>query len=410
MGNLSLCADSARPPGKPTHQTSTKNPPDPNDSKLRDESSSLHVISVLKPTTDKKPQVTSYYTSNHVYKSPSKQSLDANNLPTDSLTLSDDKQWSWIHWLLYSLHWILLHSLACHYTAMYPIYPPWTTANEKSYPNDKKTHNEQKDTEQRRLDKKIRMDIFFATRKSHKMNGNRNKYPRENTFDDHNKTDDTTTFQCNIVYDPTADLILTWTNQRVHIYRRRGRRQFTYLKRQSENTFPRTALPIHGQWQASNFIMTHLGHWTETPPNPNDSKLHNESSSLHVISVLKPTSVKNNPVTSYYTTSLVNKSPLKQPLDANYLNRPSSHEIQTNSTKRPTQRKRKSPQNQTTQHTGTNIERHNPKKRKNIDPQVSPMSIKWHPQVRKIFKWTLRHMDAYLDLAEVAMEQNVEPG
>ena len=78
--------------------------------------------------------------------------------------------------------------------------------------------------------------------------------------------------------------------------------------------------------------------------------------------------------------------------------------------KRPTQRKRKPPQNHTTQHTGTNIERQNPKKRKNIDPQVSPMSIKWHPQVRKIFKWTLRDMDAYLDLAEVAMEQNVEPG
>ena len=99
-----------------------------------------------------------------------------------------------------------------------PYILPGQSPTEKSYPNDKKNHTKQKDTEQRRLDEKIRMDIFFATRKSHKMSGNRHKYPQENTFDDHKKNDDTTTFQWNIVYNPTADLILTWTNQRVHIY------------------------------------------------------------------------------------------------------------------------------------------------------------------------------------------------
>jgi len=68
-----------------------------------------------------------------------------------------------------------------------------------------------------------------------------------------------------IVYDPRNDTVLTWTNHRVRIYQRRGRRLFTYRKGKSENTFPRHALPITGEWQGSNFIVTNTSHWTNPP-------------------------------------------------------------------------------------------------------------------------------------------------
>jgi hypothetical protein len=66
----------------------------------------------------------------------------------------------------------------------------------------------------------------------------------------------------NIVYDLAKDEILTWTNKRIQIYQCRGRRQFVYWKKKHENTFPRTALPIRGHWQASYFIVERIDHWT----------------------------------------------------------------------------------------------------------------------------------------------------
>jgi hypothetical protein len=65
-----------------------------------------------------------------------------------------------------------------------------------------------------------------------------------------------------IVYDPRNDTVLIWTNHRVRIYQRRGRRLFTYQKGKSENTFPRHALPISGEWQGSYFIVNYTAHWT----------------------------------------------------------------------------------------------------------------------------------------------------
>ena len=39
--------------------------------------------------------------------------------------------------------------------------------------------------------------------------------------------------QWNIIYDPATDEILTWTNNRIQIYRRRGRRQFDLLEKET---------------------------------------------------------------------------------------------------------------------------------------------------------------------------------
>jgi hypothetical protein len=75
----------------------------------------------------------------------------------------------------------------------------------------------------------------------------------------------TTNTEWNIVYDPTNDNVLVWTNHRVRIYRRRGCRLFAYQKSKSENTFPRHALPISGEWQGSKFIVTNNSHWTNPP-------------------------------------------------------------------------------------------------------------------------------------------------
>ena len=46
----------------------------------------------------------------------------------------------------------------------------------------------------------------------------------------------------------------------------------------------------------------------------------------------------------------------------------------------------------------------------NKTPEVSPKSIKWQQQARPSIKWTKQHIDAYLTIAEVAMEWIVEPG
>jgi hypothetical protein len=39
----------------------------------------------------------------------------------------------------------------------------------------------------------------------------------------------------------------------------------SYQKGKSENTFHRHALPLTGEWQGSNFIVTNASHWTNPP-------------------------------------------------------------------------------------------------------------------------------------------------
>ena len=92
----------------------------------------------------------------------------------------------------------------------------------------------------------------------------RQKYPMARppgTRSKHGKNNTT----WNIVYDQRNDTMLVWTNHRVRIYQRRGRRLFTYKKGKNENTFPRHALPISGEWQGSYFIVNYIAHWTNPP-------------------------------------------------------------------------------------------------------------------------------------------------
>jgi hypothetical protein len=198
----------------------------------------------------------------------------------------------------------------------------------------------------------------------------------------------------NIVYDPDSDTILTWQHNRVRIYRRRSRRQFIYMKGKHENTFPRKAQPIHGHWQGSTFIVTHIDHWTN-----------------------KPTAIPAHcGITEWQTDPVDRHSPLQTcthswhpmtPLDNN-----TGNPQQTTATliyKR-----------ETTTRSKNNFAWHPPHSSTNDNPKIdSPRQIKWLPSeqlmaysctILMIIGWTKTHLDAYLALAAVACEWIIEPG
>jgi hypothetical protein len=58
----------------------------------------------------------------------------------------------------------------------------------------------------------------------------------------------------------------------------------------------------------------------------------------------------------------------------------------------------------------TNTLTWHPRKHSNDNPKDSKWSIKWHPQEQFKIRWTRQHLDAYLALAEVSCEWNIDPG
>jgi hypothetical protein len=108
-----------------------------------------------------------------------------------------------------------------------------------------------------------------STRKSTRdqkrpMKRRRQKYPCAKTPGSRPKYGKTNELW-NVVYDPATDQVLTWSSECIRIYRRRGRRLYTYRKGQSEKTFPRHALPIQGIWQGDEFVVSNISHWTNRP-------------------------------------------------------------------------------------------------------------------------------------------------
>jgi hypothetical protein len=212
----------------------------------------------------------------------------------------------------------------------------------------------------------------------------------------------------NIIYDPTKDEILTWNNTRIHIYRRRSRRQFVYLQRKHENTFPRTAKPIRGHWQGSYFIVEHIDHWTNTPTAlPAHHSIpqwpytrtmtemeinwhhHQTSSDTHTHSDKHTGNTKHTTALIYYTWKMIT----------------APHTMTTKHTEKPQGTQNRQPtkwirllwhQHQATPTMAT--------------PQDSHMSNKWHPLARIKIRWNQRRLDAYLALVEVICEWNTEPG
>jgi hypothetical protein len=187
----------------------------------------------------------------------------------------------------------------------------------------------------------------------------------------------------NIIYDPDKDEVLTWTNRRIRIYRRRSRRQFVYLKGKYENTFPRNAQPIKGHWQGSYFIVEHLDHWTNTPTDIPETCRTPQ---------WQPATMDTNNLATHTTTS-------------------DKH----------TGNPRQAPKTTETKHLDTlkgnslpqlasNTLTWHPRQHSENNPRDSDMSSKWHPQARPTLQWTKQHLDAYLALAEVLCEWNIDPG
>jgi hypothetical protein len=171
----------------------------------------------------------------------------------------------------------------------------------------------------------------------------------------------------------------------------------------NENTFPRHALPIHGHWQGSSFIVEHLDHWTNTPttiqntcsttqwqyPSP---PLHlTPQSSLHVISALTCSTI---PLAQWQTrkTSLTYKRNTTSATNMMDM----THPKQMTGKSQP----KLAPNTLTWQS----------RKQSNNNPKDSKWSIKWHPQARLKIWWTKQHLDSYLALAEVICEWNIDPG
>jgi len=195
----------------------------------------------------------------------------------------------------------------------------------------------------------------------------------------------------NIVYDPANDQILIWRLQRVRIYCRKGRRLFVYKKGKSENTFPRHSLPVLGIWQGSYFIISTITHWTHQPTS--DFLTHSP------IRTLNKTGDQGSPKTESQLGEETNVKHAPTPNDPSSQKTVKSQPLRHHWT--------------ITTHTSpTNISpsKQTPSRQNNEVSHTS--NEKWQNQERTVivYNWTPRHRAAYLAIPEVALEWNFDPG
>jgi hypothetical protein len=78
------------------------------------------------------------------------------------------------------------------------------------------------------------------------------------------------------VIDPETSLIYMWINRTVRIYehKRRSQKQYRYLHPHSTASFPHGCLPVSGEFQAGNFVIS--GYATMTTPTQNTTEQLNE--------------------------------------------------------------------------------------------------------------------------------------
>jgi hypothetical protein len=181
----------------------------------------------------------------------------------------------------------------------------------------------------------------------------------------------------NIVYDPSKDEVLVWTDNRVRIFRRRGRRQFVYLKGKNDNTFPCTSLPLTGHWQGSYFIANHIAH-RQTQPTKH----------VNHVKIVMPKPNKN-------LSALNGSSQRHHELHQNTLSQINGHK------QRPQKQKQ-------THYQPTKNDSHTPNEIRAKAFKATRKTMRLH--IALILIWTKRHLDAYLATAEIFLEQNVDPG
>ena len=234
MGFLSLCADSARPPGLTTHHKPTMNTTNQSTSVQRQCETSLTCFY----SNAEMYLPTAYY--KHTKPPPC---ITPHSLPThQSVPLSYNTS----HTPMASLHAIsALPNFTLSWQFLFLVI--FTIAN--VLPTQLKKQRAQKRINKHCTPKRCRKKYPMA-----RPPGTRPKTGKINTT-------------WNVVYDPSRDQVLEWRSNRVRIYKRskRGHRLFTYHKGKHENTFPRQALPIYGTWNGSDFIVNHVSHWMDSP-------------------------------------------------------------------------------------------------------------------------------------------------
>ena len=212
----------------------------------------------------------------------------------------------------------------------------------------------------------------------------------------------------NIIYDPNTDKILTWTNKRIQIYRRRGRRQFVYSKRKYENTFPRTAQPIRGHWQGSYFIVEHIDHWTNTPTALPDNHSTTQRQDTRTMEETDITRHNQRAHSDKHTHSNKPTGNIQRIMASTHCKWKTAIATNTMATKHMAN-PHGTQHRQSTRRTWQlrNKQKATPKLETSQD---SHMSSKWHPLACIKIQWNKRHLDAYLALTEVICEWNTEPG
>jgi hypothetical protein len=223
------------------------------------------------------------------------------------------------------------------------------------------------------------------------------------------------------IYDSDTDKVLTWNNKR-----------FVTPKRKNDNTFPRHAQPFQGHWHGSSFIVDHLDNWTKNTPkaipdtrgtpqrrtemdnnlkmDAKDNKWHQHTPPLdtHTGKPPHPQATLTNKWNPTSATTWTATTPATTTTkDTTHSDNPKGKQHQQHQQRM--QHILRTKQKVKPKLAAKTFTRH-PKQNSNNNPRDSHMSSKWHPQERLNLQWTKQHLDAYLALAEVICEWNIEPG
>ena len=282
MRFLSLCADSARPPGLTTHHKPTMNTTNQSTSVQRQCETSLTCFY----SNAEMYLPTAYY--KHTKPPPC---ITPHSLPThQSVPLSYNTS----HTPMASLHAIsALPNFTLSWQFLFLVI--FTIAN--VLPTQLKKQRAQKRINKHCTPKRCRKKYPMS-----KPPGTRPKTGKINTT-------------WNVVYDPSRDQVLEWRSNRVRIYKRskRGHRLFTYHKGKHENTFPRQALPIYGTWNGSDFIVNHVSHWMDSPTathtngTTQSDNQKGQATKAKITSVVKQSEKRHGPATRAKTPAPITK-------------------------------------------------------------------------------------------------------
>ena len=208
----------------------------------------------------------------------------------------------------------------------------------------------------------------------------------------------------NVIYDPTNDQIQVYENNRVRVYKRqRKSRRFVYRYGKHENTFPRNAKIAIGHWQNSYFVLL------STTPRPLVTYRQVKPDSF----LIPPELIKPLPVL------------LQPPPNRMLFHRPSptcrhkNHIRNANSKARarprPARDRSQIEINPTSSHCkrvpSLDTRQSTTRKKRELTEFLRTWILTRYHAPQPILRLTRQYLDAYFfSIAEVLLEQNVDPG